>query len=105
MTIQSSAEMRTEIIRWLHALLPVSCADALSAKVDSCERFLRSRSINGIPPAAVPGIIGVPTIDNHLSQWFLEHRPMWLRRQDAETEHNVRDVTGIRPYKGKTTSR
>jgi len=102
MTTQRSAAMHAEIVRWLHDLLPVTSADTLSAEVESCERFLRRLGISSIPPAAIPGIIGVPTIDNALNQWFLEHRPKWLRRQDAQTEHDVRDLTGIRPYKGAT---
>jgi hypothetical protein len=84
--MQSSAEMQA-----VEALLP---------KVPGCERFLRSQGVDAIPDGVRPGVIGNARIDNLLNQWFKEHRPIDLRRQDAESEHQIRDLTRIRPPKG-----
>ena len=93
--------MQAAIARWLRGIVVAQSFDALLSEVPGCERFLRSRGIDEIPTSVRPGVIGNAAIDNLLNQWFKEHRPKELRQQDAEGEHLLRDLTGIRPPKGR----
>ena len=74
--------------------------NALLPQVPGCERFLRSHGVDEIPPGLTRGVIGNARIDNLLNQWFKEHRPREMRREDAESEHQIRDLTRVRPPKG-----
>lgn len=100
---QNSAAMRVEILRWLHAHVVAQSVDALLRHVDGCVRFLRDQGIDEIHVGGPFMTTGVARIDNLIDQWFLEHRTAELRRRDAETEHNIRDLTRIRPVKGSVT--
>lgn len=103
--IQTSAEMRARIERWLRNTVTAPSFDRLRPKVAGCERFLRSKGIEAIPDPVRPGIVGVARIDNLLNAWLKEHRLREVRNMDQESEHDLRDLlarTGIpiRPYKG-----
>jgi len=97
---QNSEEMQAAIVQWVRSTVPTVSAERLMDDVPGCERFLRARSVDSIPPPVVFGIIGVAKIDNLLNLWFKEHRPKWLRNEDAESEHMLRDLTRVRPPKG-----
>lgn len=75
---QTSPSMQAAIVRWLHGFLVPQSVEALMPEVPGCERLLRSHGVDV----------------------FKEHRPKELRRQDAESEHAIRDLTRIRPPKG-----
>jgi hypothetical protein len=102
---QTSSEMQAAIVRWLHGIVVVQSVDALLPHVPGCERFLRSHGVDEIPPSVRPGVIGIAKIDNLLIQWFKEHRPKELRQDDAEGEHQIRDLTRVRPPKGTRPKR
>ena len=104
--VQTSAEMQARVVQWLSGLpLAYESRKALISHVPGCERLLRSKGVQQIPPPIVPGIIGDARIDGLLIEWFNEHRLPELRHQDAEREHQHRDLlaqlgVGVRPYKG-----
>jgi hypothetical protein len=103
---QASAEMQARIERWLRGLpLTFQSVQALLPDVPGCERLLRSKGIQEVPEPIVPGIIGDARVDGLLIEWFNEHRMPELRHEDAEREHEHRDLlaqlgVGVRPYKG-----
>jgi hypothetical protein len=102
--------MRGKIVRWLQHTVTAPSFQILLPKVPGCERFLRSRGIHAIPDPMVPGIIGVAQIDGLLNEWLKEHRTKDLRNNDAESEHELRDLLArlgvpVRPYKGPGTVR
>ena len=86
--IQTSAEMRARIERWLRNTVTAPSFGRLRPKVTGCERFLRSKGIEAIPDPVRPGIIGVARIDNLLNAWLKEHRLREVRNMDQESEHD-----------------
>ena len=92
--------MQAAIAGWLRGIVVAQSVNALLPQVPGCERFLRSHGVDEIPPSIRPGVIGNAKIDNLLIQWFKEHRPKDLRREDSEGEHQIRDLTRVRPPKG-----
>jgi len=60
---------------------------------------------NGIDSIPAPVVFG-----NHRRRedrqpshlWFKEHRPKWLRNEDAESEHMLRDLRGFGRRRGRS---
>jgi hypothetical protein len=97
---QSSEQMQAAISDWVRSTVPTISAERLMEDVPGCERLLRAHGVESIPPPVAFGIIGVAKIDNLLNLWFKEHRPKWLRNEDAESEQMLRDLTRVRTPKG-----
>jgi len=98
--------MQAQIERWLRGLpLTFKSVESLLPDVPGCELLLRSKGIHAVPQPIRPGIIGDARVDGLLIEWFNEHRMPKLRHEDAEREHEHRDLlaqlgVGVRPYKG-----
>jgi hypothetical protein len=96
--------MQVQIERWLRGLpLTFESVESLLPEVPGCERLLRSKGIQEVPQPILPGIIGDARVDGLLIEWFNEHRMPELRHEDAEREHEYRDLlaqlgVGVRPY-------
>ena len=97
--------MQAAIERWLQGVVIWQSVLSLRAQLPRCERFLRTRGVDSIPTPVRPGVIGVAKIDNLLNQWLMEQRPKELRRHDAQSEHDLRDLTRVRPPKGQAARR
>jgi len=93
--------MQAAIERWLRGVVVWQSVLALRGQLPRCERFLRTHGVDAVPTPILPGIIGVAKIDNLLNQWLKEQRPKELRRRDAQSEHDLRDLTRVRPPKGQ----